>query len=177
MGSHSSDLYTIAPDGTSVAQLTDSPGWEDQPTWSPDGTLIAFERSDDGVDSIFVMAADGSREQEVFQETGVDPSQPLWSPDGTQLVFEAWTKPGPGNYDIYLVDADGSGWTDLTPTTDRAENWPVWSPDGERVAFRATTELTVDTADYPVYLIHPDGTHESRLTDEGGYSLAWQSVG
>jgi Tol biopolymer transport system component len=171
------DLYSISPDGTGAAQLTYSPGWDEQPTWSPDGTRIAFERSDGGANSIFVMAADGSQEHEVFQEPGVDPFHPLWSPDGTQLLFDAWTKPGQGNSDIYLVDADGLGWTDLTPTTDRAENWPVWSPDGERVAFRATTELTVDTGDYPVYVIHPDGTHESRLTDEGGYSLAWQAVG
>ncbi len=172
-----SDLYTIAPDDTDTTQLTNAPGWDDQPSWSPDGSRIAFVREGGVVNSVLVMAADGSDPHQVFQQEGVYPHQPLWSPDGARLLFEAETTPPAGNYDLYLVDADGSGSTDLTPSTDRAENSPVWSPDGRRIAFRATTELTVDTAEYPVYVIDPDGTHESRLTDEGGYSLAWQTVG
>ena len=172
-----SDLYTIVPDGTDTTQLTKAPGWDDQPSWSPDGSRIAFVRGDGGVNPVLVMAADGSDEREVFQEKGVYPIQPLWSPDGTQLLFEAYIKTAEGQYDLYIVNADGSGSTKLTPTTDRAENAPVWSPDGTMIAFRATTQLTVDTADYQVFLIRPDGTHEERLTtDQSGYSLAWQST-
>jgi Tol biopolymer transport system component len=175
--SHGSDLYTIAPDGSGAMQLTNAPGWDQQPAWSPDGTQIAFERSDGGVNSVFVMSADGSNEQKVFQRDGVYPTEPRWSPDGTKLLFDAETTTAHGNYDLYVVNADGSGWTDLTPTTDRAENWPVWSPDGTMIVFRATTQLTVDTGDYQIYMIHADGTHEEQITtDQSGYSLAWQAV-
>ena len=171
------DLYTIAPDGTDTTQLTNGPGRDDQPSWSPDGSRIAFVRGDGGVNSVVVMAADGSAPQEVFRQKGVYPSQPLWSPDGTQLLLDAYTTTAEGNYDLYLLDADGSHWTDVTETTQRAENWPVWSPDGSLIAYRATTELTVDTDDYQVYLLHPDGSGEEQLTtDQAGYSLAWQAL-
>lgn len=172
-----SGLYTIASDGTVTTQLTNAPGWDDEPSWSPDGSRIAFVRGDGGVNSVLVMAADGSDPHQVFQQKGVYPRQPLWSPDGTQLLLEAETTTAHGNYDLYLVDADGSRWTDLTQTTERVENSPVWSPDGSLIAYRATTELTVDTADYQVYLMRPDGSGEERLTtDQGGFSLAWQAL-
>jgi Tol biopolymer transport system component len=178
MGSH---LYTIAADGTNAIQLTNAPGRDDLPSWSPDGSKIAFVRYDGSVTSVLVMAADGSDPHEVFQQKGVYPHQPLWSPDGTQLLLEAETTTPQGNYqgnyDLYLVEADGSRWTDLTQTTERAENWPVWSPDGSLIAFRATTELTVNTDDYQVYLIGPDGSGEERLTThQYGYSLSWQAL-
>jgi Tol biopolymer transport system component len=176
-----SDLYSVAADGTDVIQLTNAPGWDDQPSWSPDGSQIAFVRGDDGVTSVLVMAADGSDPRQVFQQEGVYPHQPLWSPDGRRLLLEAETTMPQGNYqsnyDLYLVEADGSRWTDLTQTTERAENWPVWSPDGSLIAFRATTELTVNTDDYQVYLIRPDGSGDERLTThQYGYSLAWQAL-
>jgi Tol biopolymer transport system component len=175
--SHGSDLYTIAPDGTRAVQITNAPGWDQQPAWSPDGNQIAFERNDGGVNSVFVSRADGSNERQVFRRDGVYPTEPLWSPDGTQLLFDAETRTAEGNYDLYVVDAEGSGSTDLTPTTDRAENGPVWSPDGTMIAFSATSELTVDTGDYQVYVISSNGTHEERLPiDPGGFSLAWQPV-
>jgi TolB protein len=103
-----SDLYTIAPDGTVTTQLTNAPGWDDQPSWSTDGSRIAFVRGDGGVNSVLVMAADGSDPHQVFQQKGVYPHQPLWSPDGRQLLLEAETATVHGNYDLYLVDADGS---------------------------------------------------------------------
>ena len=70
-------------DGDNVRQLTDDPGWDWAPTWSPDGTRIAFAstRSDDGVaeGDIYVMDADGGNVQQLTDDLGVDWS-PAWSP-------------------------------------------------------------------------------------------------
>ena len=38
----SNEIYTINPDGTDLTRLTDSPGEDTDPTWSPDGTKLAF---------------------------------------------------------------------------------------------------------------------------------------
>jgi TolB protein len=44
------DLWAVHVDGDELVQLTDDPGYEGAPSWSPDGTRIAFERSDDDPD-------------------------------------------------------------------------------------------------------------------------------
>jgi TolB protein len=173
-GSSGQGLFTIAPDGSGSEQLTDPTGWDGLASWSPDGSQIAFVRGEEGTTSVYVMSSDGSGERSIFHERGIEPYEPLWSPDGTRLVFEAQTR---ADSDLYIVNADGSGWMALTSTDDRSEVSPTWSPDGTLIAFRATTETTSDTADYPIYLIRPDGSNEELLTSEGGYSLDWQAIG
>jgi TolB protein len=51
------DVMTMNPDGTGVTNLTDGPGWEADPHWSPDGSKIVFEG---GENDIYVMHADGT---------------------------------------------------------------------------------------------------------------------
>ena len=54
------DLYVMRADGTHVRRLTDSPGLDEGPEFSPDGTKIAFSSARDGQQEIYVMNADGS---------------------------------------------------------------------------------------------------------------------
>ncbi|HEX6744883.1 MAG TPA: hypothetical protein VF087_11720, partial [Solirubrobacteraceae bacterium] len=54
------DIYVMRADGTHVRRLTDSPGLDEGPVWSPDGTKIAFSSDRDGQQEIYVMDADGS---------------------------------------------------------------------------------------------------------------------
>ena len=54
------DVWTINADGTDLTRLTHSPAFEFDPSWSPDGTQIAY-RSDRGDESeVWVMNADGT---------------------------------------------------------------------------------------------------------------------
>src|SRR5688500_1086579 len=54
------EIFVMNPDGTGLTQLTDDPGEDREPAWSPDGTRIVFTRVVDGDAEIFVMNADGT---------------------------------------------------------------------------------------------------------------------
>ena len=54
------EIYTMNADGTGLTQRTDDPADDGAPSWSPDGTRVAFHSARDGNYEIYVMNADGS---------------------------------------------------------------------------------------------------------------------
>src|SRR4051794_21070816 len=91
--SRAGDIWVMNADGTGEHSITASLGSTDQqPTWSPDGTRIAFSRSGIAPDRgyrIWVVNADGSNP---VQLTGLsNPSSgdfsPTWSPDGATIAY------------------------------------------------------------------------------------------
>jgi Tol biopolymer transport system component len=73
------DIYVMRPDGSDVHRLTDSPGLDEGPVWSPDGTKIAFSSARDGQQEIYVMNADGSDQRRLTNNPARDES-PDWQP-------------------------------------------------------------------------------------------------
>jgi Tol biopolymer transport system component len=117
-------------DGSGKAQrLTTDPADDYNPSWSPDGTQIAFHSHRYlGVGRIFVMNADGTNVRRL-----TSPEFDDWSPDGTQILFNSSRN---GNRDIWLMDSDGSQMLNLTkrPSDDW---WPASSPDGSKIVFHS----------------------------------------
>ena len=66
-------------DGSGQINLTNSPDFENHPSWSPDGTKIAFASGRDGNDEIYVMNADGSDQTRLTSDPA-DDYYPSWSP-------------------------------------------------------------------------------------------------
>jgi TolB protein len=54
------EIYVMNADGSGETNLTNNPGNESYPAWSPDGKLIAFVSDRDGKYEIYVMNPDGS---------------------------------------------------------------------------------------------------------------------
>ncbi len=77
------DLYVMHADGTHVRRLTDSPGLDEGPEFSPDGTKIAFSSARDGQQEIYVMNADGSNPRKLTDNPARDES-----PDWQALPFD-----------------------------------------------------------------------------------------
>ena len=103
------------------------------PTWSPDGSRIAFIRRDksathDGLKplDLFVMNADGSNRTRLT-DTRRDEHAPNWSPDGTSIVFERNIYWDPGaSTDLCTIASDGSADTQLMDTGGVWESSPDW---------------------------------------------------
>jgi Tol biopolymer transport system component len=106
------EIYVMRPDGGGLRRLTVTGGADgvlgddSMPSWSPDGSQIAFVSNRDQQNEIYVMAADGSDQRRVLSRIGTDDFLPRFSPDGTHLVF--WSVAFDVEPALYTSGADGS---------------------------------------------------------------------
>lgn len=75
------NIYSIHPDGSDLRQLTAGNGSNTRPTWSPDGRMIAFASTRNGRSQLFVMTANGERQQPIMPDYRGDQRSPYWSPE------------------------------------------------------------------------------------------------
>ena len=74
------DLMVVGADGVGLSNLTNAPGDDWDPAWSPDGKLIAFITERDGDQEIYVMNADGGGARNVSQLPTTPETNPAWRP-------------------------------------------------------------------------------------------------
>ena len=135
-------------DGTGTRRLTSSNANDHSPTWSPDGTRIAFSRSSDG-GHVWVMNADGTGARRLTDELAEE-GEPSWSPDGRWIAYTR--APGYDFREIWIARPDGSGRRGVTKLGAKSYA-PDWAPDSKRLAFSADYE----GARYDIYTIGVDG--------------------
>ncbi|MGH2805673.1 MAG: hypothetical protein ACRDKT_00210, partial [Actinomycetota bacterium] len=185
-------VNTIDADGSNATALFAADSFAGNPTWAPDGSVIAFDKYVDALQGrrIYVVAPSGGDATQIGPASAQDPS---YSPDGTRIAFEA----NLGADDIALMNADGTNVVNLAPSDDDdVDQDPSWSPDGTKIAFARNgqiwtmgadgtgaiqlTSLTFD-AEHPswspdgtkiafaanddIWIMAADGTDQTNMTD------------
>ena len=122
---------------------TDGSSVEPTPSWSPDGTRIAFNSDGnayDFVSDIFTISPQGSGKTwltpPLFSDN--DYWKPSWSPDGTKLSVTIHPINASTQSSIGVMNADGTGLIIINTgviSTDYNETRTSWSPDGTLIAY------------------------------------------
>lgn len=194
------DIFVADLQGNIVAQLTDQPGYDAEPTVSPKGDKIVFTSTRSGDLELYTMDLDGSNVQQVTDELGYDGGA-FFSPDGSKLVFRA-SRPKteeeqkkykdllaqglvePSDMEIFICNVDGS---DMQQVTDLGNaNWaPFYHPSGEKILF-STNHASMLPWKFNIFMIDENGENLEQVTYDGtfdafpmfspdGKKLVWSS--
>jgi len=187
-------IWVMNADGSSPTPLTRLITTNSKnPTWSPDGSKIAFQsaRALDGSDAantnnvlnIWVINADGSGLAPLTKLSApfADSLNPAWSPDGTRIAFESvgaldGSDAANTNLDsnIWVMKADGSSRSPATTLTaafiaSAVPAHPSWSPDGSRIVYES--ERSLEGSNLPdafqtlnIWVMNADGSGAAPLT-------------
>jgi TolB protein len=191
------EIYSMTQEGGDQQRLTNDTEIQTDPSWSPDGSRIAYIqwRAVPGRPGVFdlalyVMNRDGTDQRPLLGFSAKrDIVNAKWSPDGRRLVFEVATgrpsgrSAGSRQSDIAVINADGTGLRRLTRTA-ALETHPVWSPNGRRITFTSDRHAKRGRVEplgpaFELYTMRADGRDLRRITRNRVPDLRpdWQPLG
>lgn len=157
------EIYKYDLDSEIETRLTFSSLFDGDPTWSPDGSRIAFSSNRTESYHIYTMYTDGFGLSSALGVSGA--VSPSWSPDGTQIAYVD------GQGQPHVMDAL-TGANDVTITTVSYAQSVDWSPDGTMLVTDPEGQIAVVNSDgtgVATYLTDGDGTYD--------YAPAWSPDG
>lgn len=178
------DIFTADPDGSRVKQLTTTPGYDAEATFSTNGKKIVFTSLRNGDLDIYSMEANGRHVKQLTHELGYD-GGPFFSPDGKWIVYRAHhPKPGqetddylgllrqnlirPTYLELWLMKADGSDKKQIT-SLGAASFAPSFFPGGKRIIFASNVGSTGGMGNFELYGVDLDGRNLERITYTDGF--------
>lgn len=165
--------YVLHTGGRYQLQISDSDGQNAHialsspepiisPTWSPDGTKVAYVSFEGKKPVVYVHDLPTGRRSVVSNQKG-DNSAPAWSPNGQRLAVALSRD---GNTQIYSVNASGGDLRRLTQSS-TIDTEPTYSPDGHWIYF------TSDRGGAPqIYKMPAQGGSAQRVTFKGSYNTS-----
>ncbi|HEX6342310.1 hypothetical protein [Umezawaea sp.] len=139
------DLWLVGVDGGEPRRLTDTDSDESWPTFSPDGTQVAFSGDRDGDREVYRMPVAGGAVTRVTDEPNGDAGEPAWNPVDGRIAYTLRVGDVPR---VRVLTGTGVG----TPLLggDQAAwrgHWPAWLPDGSRLLFLSLDQVCSCPAD------------------------------
>ncbi|RDH84925.1 MAG: Tol-Pal system protein TolB [endosymbiont of Galathealinum brachiosum] len=154
-------------------QVADTDGYNSQtvlnstqpvmsPSWSPDGSKLAYVSFEKRKSEIYVQNLFSQQREKVATFKGIN-GAPVWSPDGKQLAL---TLSKSGNPDIYVLTVATKKLKQIT------KHWgidtePTWTPDGNEIVFTSSR-----SGKPQIYRVSVKGGSAKRLTFEGKYNAS-----
>ena len=178
------DIFTAKPDGSGLKQLTHTPGYDAEATFSVDGKKIVFTSMRNGDLDIYSMDANGKHVRQLTHEVGYD-GGPFFSPDRQWIVYRAYHPTSeqeindykellkqnlirPTYLELWMMKADGSQKHQIT-NLGAASFAPSFFPDGRRLIFSSNQGSTGGMGNFELYTINVDGTGLERVTYSDGF--------
>ena len=128
---YAGDLWRVARGGGPAQRLTTGPGVEANPSFSPDGALIAFTGEYDGNVDVFIMPAEGGEPRRLTWHPAPDIVLG-WSPDGKEILFTSGRTAYSRFSELFMVGVEG-GFPRRLPLPMGYEG--SFSPDGKHIAY------------------------------------------
>ena len=152
---------------------------DSEPSWSPDGTRIAFTRLVGRNLEVFVMKADGSG-QRALTHGSPNHLDPAWSPDGKTIAYSRLAQAHGQTLggQVYTVPSNGGAQRRLTTGAGGYDELLGWSPDGKQIAFVRGTDLWIAKTDgsKAVRVIGGPGMAGDPAWSPDGRSIAFRST-
>ncbi len=158
------EIYKTSPDGTGTVNLTNNPGDDHAPVFSPDGDQIAFvsnrENGNEPGKFIYIMNSDGSNIRRLTHEENCE--DPDWSHDGKLITYS-------NNGDIWIIPADGSGNSVKLRESPEEDMFPTWSPDSTKIAW-----IVDNKQGRNAYVMNADGSNVTQVGfNNRSYFVKW----
>jgi TolB protein len=164
------DLYLLDLTSGDVTQLTNTSEYEGAPTWSPDGSYLAFEAYENENLNIIVGAANDPLSSVIHLTTSsASDHSPAWAPDGRHIAFIS-------DGEVILADLDKSDserFQNISNTDLASESHPVWSPDGTRLAWASEAQTMGQSG---IYIWHATRDVPGSWIGPGNWP-AWNAAG
>jgi TolB protein len=158
------EISLLAADGSDLRVLAPK-GFQGQPSFSPDGKSIVYERDvaprDGGV---WLMRSDGTGVRRVTRSPfGCCDTDPNFSPDGKLITFVR-IKQDEKLQAIFAVRPDGSGLRQLTPYSWEVAIKHDWAPNGKSIVVTTNADFVLPKEAANLVTIRPDGSGAKQLT-------------
>jgi Tol biopolymer transport system component len=156
--SYFAEIYIMNADGSGETRLTDWPGYDGGPFFTPDGEHIVWRHFEESgmLADVYTMRLDGSDRRRLTDFQSMSWA-PYFHPSGEYVIFSS-NKLGFSNFELFMVDAQGRHEPVRVTTTDGFDGLPVFSPDGKRLAWTSTR-----TPQKKAQIFIADWNHEAAL--------------
>jgi serine/threonine-protein kinase len=151
-----------------IRRLTSFVGWEQGPSWSPDGSMITYSHIAGGDADVATLSAAGGDPHILTGDSPADEFLVRWSPDGSKIAFVS--DRGAGT-DIYWISPTGGAERKIAethiPFLERMGAWSralgdnPWSPDSEELLFSRLE----DSGHVALWKVNLATGEQTRLTD------------
>jgi TolB protein len=129
------DIFVMNSDGTNVRNITQHPADDYNPSWSPNGEFIVFERKIAANDIQIFKLEVATGWTDKLTDGPLPHRYPTWSPEGDLIAYEEladpWLMKPDGSEQRWLVFGDAAG--KIGP--ERMSGSFEWSPDGTYLTF------------------------------------------